>query len=909
MERPASPASPASSAFSYRFGSAEFDESRFELRVAGLPVEVERRALEVLAYLLRHAGEVVTKEELLREVWAGRVTVDKVLPNAINKIRRALGESNAGLVSTQARVGYRLDGPVTRTAVGRQLASTLALEPGQPVPGRPSFVLERQLGRTAGSEVWLASHPKTAERRVYKFALDSDRLRGLKREVTLLRVLQECLDDASHVVEAIDWNFEHAPYFIECRYGGPTLAEWAARHLDQLDTRPRLAIFLQIADAVAAAHAVGVLHKDLKPANVLVDGPVSAPHVRLTDFGSGLLMEPDRLEQLGITRMGLTVEDRAADGSTSGTPLYIAPELFAGQAPTVKSDVYALGVLLYQLLTGRLGQPMAPGWEAEIADELLRDDLLQATDGRPEYRLDSVSDLAYRLRRFDERRAELDRQRRNAEAARRDRETLERTRARRPLERALLAVMAVGVVVALWFQQQAAQARNDAREELARANALARFVNEDLIGRSNPLVSAKGPEATLREVLLAARERVPVRFAAQPDTAAALHGSLASLYNTIDLFAEAEAEARQALRLLERAGGTDAAAAFEVRAVLVRVLGRAGRLDEARVQLDALEQLAAAAPEAERAHRAQRLAAARSTWLIARGEFAKAVTELRAAIAGLDPGDAASTPQRDSLRLDLIATLTMARQDAEAVAEGSRLIEEARQRPQDSELLVALAKLALVRAHREDHAAAERLLLEARPVIEARLGPTHTRQLQLLGELLGVAFRRADWPQAIVHAREVHERVQAKLGTEHVLTYVTLTNWARTLVEAGRAREALPAAREAHAQLQRRVGTQAPQAQDAAFVLALAELEAGELARAEALVAGLDARVLEGSRATGQWQAGIDALNGMALARRGDKPAARRLLASSLQTLQTETQLRQPSRLFVVAQQAQATLR
>ena len=47
-------------AFSYRFGSAEFDEARFELRVAGLPVEVERRALEVLAYLLRHAGEVVT---------------------------------------------------------------------------------------------------------------------------------------------------------------------------------------------------------------------------------------------------------------------------------------------------------------------------------------------------------------------------------------------------------------------------------------------------------------------------------------------------------------------------------------------------------------------------------------------------------------------------------------------------------------------------------------------------------------------------------------------------------------------------------------------------------------------------------------------------------------------------------
>lgn len=77
-----------SAAFGFRFGTAEFDEARCELRVAGAPVEVEPRVLALLAYLLRHAGEVVTKEELLREVWAGRVTVDKVLPSAITKLRR-----------------------------------------------------------------------------------------------------------------------------------------------------------------------------------------------------------------------------------------------------------------------------------------------------------------------------------------------------------------------------------------------------------------------------------------------------------------------------------------------------------------------------------------------------------------------------------------------------------------------------------------------------------------------------------------------------------------------------------------------------------------------------------------------------------------------------------------------------
>ena len=150
--------------YCYRFGSAEFDEARFELRVAGLPVDVERRALEVLAYLLRHAGEVVTKEELLREVWAGRITVDKVLPNAVNKLRRALGEANAERLLTQARIGYRLDGAVERIAVGRRLASQLELSAGRPVPGRENFLLRRQLGSNRGSEVWLARRRPTAMR-------------------------------------------------------------------------------------------------------------------------------------------------------------------------------------------------------------------------------------------------------------------------------------------------------------------------------------------------------------------------------------------------------------------------------------------------------------------------------------------------------------------------------------------------------------------------------------------------------------------------------------------------------------------------------------------------------------------------------------------------------------------------
>lgn len=892
--------------FSYRFGTAEFDESRFELRVAGLPVEVERRALEVLAYLLRHAGEVVTKEELLREVWAGRVTVDKVLPNSINKLRRALGTANAALVTTQNRIGYRLDGPVIRTAVGRQALSTLDLAPGQPVPARPSFELHEQLGLAAGSEVWLARHRKTGERRVYKFALDGDRLRALKREATLLRVLHESLADASHVVEILDWDFETAPYFLECKYGGESLTRWAAQHLAALDTQARIALFLQIADAVADAHSLGVLHKDLKPSNVLVEGsPPAGVHLRLTDFGSGRLLEPDRLAHLGITQMGLTVEDRDGPASTSGTPLYVAPELYEGQAPTVRSDVFALGMLLYQLLAGRIGQPMASGWEADIDDELLREDLRLATHGNPALRLASVAELARRLRELDQRRAAAAQAQRLAAAAERDRAALERARARRPIVVALVAALAVGFGVTAWLQLEATRARDRAQLELGRTQALARFLNEDLIGQSNPLVWAKGRDATLQEVLLAARDRVPKRFAGEPGIAATIHGSLASLFSAVDLFDQAQAEARRALELAPQRGAAGDATAFEAHAMLVRVLAQQGQLDEAARHLAELERLAARgqvpSPQPQ-------VAMARATLKIGRGDFTGAVPEMRAAIDGLGRAGSGNLAQRDMLRVELVRTLVQAQQFDDASAEGRRLIDEVHAREGDNALLVALAQMALVRAQGEDHAAAEQLLKQAQPVIVSRLGENHSRHLALLTELLGVAFRRADWPSAIRYAGQVHERYLAKYGTEHALTWVTLVNWARTLEEAGQPAQALPKAREGHRQLVRVLGAAAPRTQDAAFLLALVELELGNLDRTDALLAQLDSTVLESWRGTGQWAAAIGGLRGVALQRRGQPAAARPLLDAALEALADEAELAQPGRIYLVTKAARARL-
>ncbi len=867
--------------FHYQFGTAEFDEARQELRVGGLLVALERRALDVLTYLLRHTGEVVSKEELLREVWVGRVTVEQVLPNAINKLRRALGQANAERISTQARLGYRLDGPVTRTVVGRTPTSELNLKAGDAVPGRDNFSLKSLLGKSMASEVWLAQQHRTGEQRVYKFAVDADQLRALKREVTLISVLQASLIDCSHFIELIDWNFEHAPFYLECEFGGHDLLGWASTHLSLLTHEQRIEFFLQIADAVAQAHSVGVLHKDIKPANVLVLGEANVPHARLTDFGSAQLLDMQRLSALGIAPLGMTLSEAKAS-EASGTPMYMAPELIAGGAPSVQSDVYALGILLYQLITGRLTHPLVSSWHSEIDDPLLQDDIARATAGEIEQRLSSVAELAARLRQLAPRRTEAERQASEKIEAAKLRAAVAKEQARKPYVIALIASLTIGSGLAIFLQQQALSARNEARSELTRANTISRFLNEDLISRSNPLVSAKGPEATLKETLLAASERVGQRFANQPSSEALIRTSLASLFNSLDLFAPAEFEARRALSVYESAGTGGAKQALQARSTLVRILSRTGQSEAAKAELDVLaRQLSGASDDQSRFW----LSSARSTYLLMRGEFIDAAPLLNTAITALRSFEPDNTTLLDSLRFDLISCYALASNHAEAIAESQTLIAEAGQRKEDTALVIANAKLAVARAYPKQHEKAEALLLEAQTVIVERLGENHSRNIQVLGELLNIAFRQGDWRKAQRYANDVHKRVKAKFGDQSPLTYVTLTNWARTQYELGQFEAALANLSQSQASLLMLVGADSPHTQDAAFALAGVELALDHVETANSWINKLDAKALEAGRATGKWAYWINVQRGMSLAKQGKFEEAIRMLETSLAKL------------------------
>jgi DNA-binding winged helix-turn-helix (wHTH) protein/TolB-like protein len=403
---------------SWRFAGCEFEELSLQLRINGQPAELELKPLEVLQQLLLHAGEVVSKEALLDSVWPGLNVVDGSLATAVSKLRKALGEN---VILTVPRVGYRLAVPVQATNVSAPAPweASAALEPGDAVPGREHWRLTRRLDLSHSSEVWLAEHPKTRELRVFKFASNEARLKGLKREVTVARFLRESLGESADFVRVLEWNLENHPYVIESEYGGPNLRDWAEQEggLEKIPLARRVAVIADVAKAVAAAHEAGVLHKDLKPANILLKPlPDGGWQVKVADFGSASLVEPSRLEALGITNLGLTQTASIQSAFLTGTLMYIAPEVLSGHPAKATADVYSLGVMLYQAIVGDFRRPLAPGWEAGVDDPLLREDIAEAACGDPARRLKTAAELADRLTNLDRRRAEREHQ---AEAARR----------------------------------------------------------------------------------------------------------------------------------------------------------------------------------------------------------------------------------------------------------------------------------------------------------------------------------------------------------------------------------------------------------------------------------------------------------------------------------------------------------
>lgn len=582
----------------FRFGDCVVDGRSLVLSVGGDVVKLEKKPLEVLLYLLEHAGEVVTKQELLDEVWAGRVLSESVLTKTMARLRQALGDEAQTVIRTVHGFGYRLVAPVQlETGIAIPLPRIPELAVGDTPPLRPLWRLERRLGSGAIGEAWLGVHTKTGEQRVFKFGVDAGSLASLKREITLSRVLHDGLGPRDDLVRLLDWNLEEAPFYLESEFvSGGALPDWAATHggLASIDLDLRLELLAQVADALSAAHSVGVLHKDLKPANVLVaERAGAAPTIRLADFGSGRLVDLARLEALEITRLGFT--GTHVDADSGGTPLYLAPEILGGRAPTARSDIYALGVMLYQCLVGDTRRPLAPGWERDIDDPLLREDIAAAAAGDPAERLADAALLSTRLRTLDARRAARAADAAAEVEAERLRTTLARTRTRRRQLAVASGALAVVLCVVSVSLLEVRDAQQRARNEADVAGAVNRFLTEDLLAQANPLVSGRS-DVQVRDLLDSAAATVGERFADRPGTEASVRMALGNAYLNLGEFAKARGELEGALRLAGRDGGDDAIAT-SARMDLAKLLTRSGDHAASRAMLAPL--LSHADPEVQ----------------------------------------------------------------------------------------------------------------------------------------------------------------------------------------------------------------------------------------------------------------------------------------------------------------------
>ena len=528
------------------YGGQEIDKTDGYLALFGRPVEAVRFALayhqglselstesglEVASRVGIHLGEVVLRENTEADVVRGAKPLEVeglakpvtarlmslagggqtlLTRGTFDVARRAAEDSLPGAESLRwlAHGGYLFQGveeAVEVFEVGRKGLAPLVPPadskkarrvlgdgtilgwrpaPGLEIPQRPNWALEHKLGEGGFGEVWLTRHHKTRALRVFKFCVERELLRSLKREVTVFRLLQQTLGERRDITRILDWNFDDAPYFLEIEHSeSGSLLDWAETQggLDLVPLPIRLEIVAQVAVALAAAHSVGVLHKDVKPGNILLaPGRGGQPRAKLTDFGIGRITDKERLVDAEITFVGMTQTLQTEHAASSGTRLYMAPEVLEGKAATIQADIYALGVVLFQAVVGELDRAVASGWRRSVEDDLLAEEIAACVDGAPERRPASALEVAERLRSLEERREQRAAERREREEAEANRRALERAQRRRRVfgSVAVAAILVLVVVSILAVRENAS--RREATFQRQQAENLISFMLGDL---------------------------------------------------------------------------------------------------------------------------------------------------------------------------------------------------------------------------------------------------------------------------------------------------------------------------------------------------------------------------------------------------------------------------------------------
>ncbi|HUH89555.1 MAG TPA: serine/threonine-protein kinase [Lysobacter sp.] len=385
------------------------------------------------------------------------------------------------------------------------------------------------LGRGGMGEVYLSHRvgndfqQRAALKLLMAFDSAEDRARFAAERRILARLehpgIAHLLDGGEH---------EGMPYAVMEYVEGVTLTA----HARALPLAARLELMLQACAAVSHAHQHLIIHRDLKPANMLV---TPEGRLKLLDFGIAKRLSP------------LSREAEEATQVIRASPDYCAPEQLSGEPVSTATDVYALGVVLYEILAGQrpwqlgglpiiramerlsLQDPIPPSKRLTgIEQHAVRGDLdsivLKAMQVNPQHRYPTVDALADDLRAHLEQRPV---KARNATFGYLLARRLQRHRTAFALAGALFASLAIGLVALTLQTRETAMERDNARREAARNDAVRQYLS--LMFRSASERQAND-EVSARDVLNEAAQRIHEQFADDPDSRADISLSLAELY-------------------------------------------------------------------------------------------------------------------------------------------------------------------------------------------------------------------------------------------------------------------------------------------------------------------------------------------------------------------------------------------
>jgi serine/threonine protein kinase/tetratricopeptide (TPR) repeat protein len=639
------------------------------------------------------------------------------------------------------------------------------------------YRLLQLIGEGGMGEVWLADQAEPRRRvaiKVIKAGMDT------KQVVARFESERQALALMDHpaIAKVFDGGStpEGRPYFVMEYVAGIPITEHCDTH--KLSTTSRLELFAEVCGGVQHAHQKAIIHRDLKPSNILVSLVGGKEQPKIIDFGIAKAIGQRLTEKTLFTEIGAII----------GTPEYMSPEQaeLTGQDVDTRTDVYSLGVILYQLLTGEL--PFGAKELRASGYEELRRKLKEVEPARPSTKLstlgESAADVARNrntepgaLRRQLEgdldaitmKALEKERGRRYgtpselaADIARHLRDEpiwaqppSQAYRIRKYVRRHRLGVGVASALVALLVAfafTMAIQARRVARERdrANRESEASRRVTEFLTGmfRVSDPSEARGNSVTAREILDRASANVETALAKDPVLQARMMETMGTVYFKLGLLAKAQALGERALETRRQLLGPEDPDTLEAASSLARVLWQRGSYAESE-------------------------------------KLIRETLEVRRRVLG--PEDSKTLDSMTNLGLLLKDT---ERPEAEQVLRETFALRLKTSGPENPLTLNAMHNLGAVLQETNKLDEAEKLQQRALEISRRVLGSDHPGTLIALTNLANTLSLETRFPEAEAMQREALERKRRVLGPEHPNTLNAMASLADILAGEGRLDEA-----------------------------------------------------------------------------------------------------------------------